>query len=193
MRASDLILISADGEIVEGGKVRILNAAAYAIHHAVHTARPDVNCVAHSHSTYGQAYCALGRELDMATIDACAFYNDHVLYNAYNGVVLAGEEGDSIAKALGPRKAAFLQNHGMLTCGKSIESAVHWFVYLDQVCHTQLLADAAAGGRGSQTVKVTDEEAASTYKVNGTEAFGYFSAGPLFQMMEEDSGDHYKS
>ena len=74
MRRSDLIRVNAKGEVVDGGAVRRLNTAAYMIHHAVHTARPDVQCAAHSHSIYGRAFSALGRELDITTQDACAFY-----------------------------------------------------------------------------------------------------------------------
>jgi hypothetical protein len=44
MRRSDLILVNGEGKVVEGGPNRLLNRAAYMIHHAVHVARPDVNC-----------------------------------------------------------------------------------------------------------------------------------------------------
>ena len=144
-----------------------LICVAYMIHHAVHTARPDIMCVAHSHSIYGRAFSTLGRNLDIITQDACAYYNDIVLYNSFKGVVLGADEGEAIAKALGSKKVAILQNHGLLTCGKSIESAVFWFTNLESCCHAQSLADAAAGGRGGETIKVTDEDAAFTYKTTG--------------------------
>lgn len=118
------------------------------IHHAVHVARPEINCVAHSHSIYGRTFSTLGRSLDMITQDSCAFFNDLALYTSFHGVVLAAEEGVAIATALGNRKAALLQNHGLLTCGKTVEATVFWFMSLDRCCHSQLMADAAAGGRG---------------------------------------------
>ena len=59
-------------------------------------------------------FCALGRKLDTITQDSCAFHNDHVLYESFNGVVLVEEEGKNIAKTLGGAKAALLQNHGLL-------------------------------------------------------------------------------
>jgi ribulose-5-phosphate 4-epimerase/fuculose-1-phosphate aldolase len=162
------------------------------IHHAVHTARPDVNCVAHSHSIYGRSFCALGRGLDTITQDSCAFHNDLAVYDSFKGVVLAADEGNAIAKALGPKKAALLQNHGLLTCGQSIEAAVFWFISLEKCCHAQLLADAAAGGRGGETVKIQEEDAAFTYKTVGTEQAGWFSAKPAFDMMEHEAGVDYK-
>lgn len=74
IKASDLIQVDHDGNVIDGGEIRLLNTAAYAIHSAIHTARPDVLCAAHSHSIYGRTFCALGRPLDIITQDSCAFY-----------------------------------------------------------------------------------------------------------------------
>jgi ribulose-5-phosphate 4-epimerase/fuculose-1-phosphate aldolase len=172
IKSSDLILVNAEGKVIDGGEVRLLNTAAYMIHHAVHTARPDVMCAAHSHSIYGRTFCALGRKLDTITQDSCSFHNDHVLYDSFNGVVLAEEEGKNIAKALGNKKAALLQNHGLLTVGKSVEEAVFWFVSLEKCCHAQLMADAAAAGRGGETVKISEDEAVYTHKTVGSSVAG---------------------
>jgi len=192
LKASDLIRVDASGKVVDGGPCRLLNTAAYMIHHAVHTARPEIMAVAHSHSIYGRAFCTLGRNLETITQDSCAFHNDIALYSSFRGVVLAADEGIAIAEALGQRKAALLQNHGLLTCGKSIESAVFWFMSLERCCHAQLMADAAAGGRGGETVKIDNKDAEYTYNAVGTEPAGWFSAKPTFDMMESESGVDYK-
>ncbi|OJJ07568.1 hypothetical protein ASPVEDRAFT_46860 [Aspergillus versicolor CBS 583.65] len=191
IKASDLIQVDHSGAVIDGGPCRLLNAAAFMIHSAIHSARPDVLCAAHSHSLYGRSFCTLGRELDITTQDSCAFYNDHVLYKQFNGVVLAEEEGRNIASALGSKKAALLQNHGLLTVGQTIEETVFWFVSLEKCCHAQLLADAAAAGRGGTTVKIDDADAAFTYKTVGTNLAGYFSAKPLFDVIHEETGGKY--
>lgn len=92
---------------------------------------------------------------------------DHVLYESFNGIVLVEKEGKDIAACLGNKKAALLVNHGLLTVGRTVEEAVFWFVSLDKCCHAQLMADAAAGGRGGETVKIGEEEARYTYKTVG--------------------------
>ncbi|KAL2823826.1 class II aldolase/adducin N-terminal [Aspergillus cavernicola] len=193
IKASDLIQVDHAGKVIDGGPCRLLNAAAFMIHSAIHTARPDVLCAAHSHSLYGRAFCALGRPLDIITQDSCAFYNDHVVYRQFNGIVLAEEEGRNIASALGSKKAALLQNHGLLTVGQSIEETVFWFVSLEKCCHAQLLADAAAAGRGAgeSTIKINEADAAFTYKAVGTPFSGYFSAKPLFDVVHEETGGRY--
>lgn len=75
IKASDLILVNEEGEVIDGGPCRLLNSAAYMIHSAIHQARPDVNAAAHSHSIYGRSFCSLGRTLDTITQDSCAFHN----------------------------------------------------------------------------------------------------------------------
>ncbi|KAJ9224185.1 hypothetical protein DTO169C6_3545 [Paecilomyces variotii] len=191
IKRSDLIQVDHDGKIIDGGPCRLLNAAAYMIHSAIHAARPEVNCAAHSHSIYGRAFCSLGRPLDIITQDSCAFYNDHVVYEQFRGIVLAEEEGKEIAKALGDKKAALLQNHGLLTVGHTIEETIFWFVSLEKCCHAQLMADAAAAGRGGQTVKINEEDAAFTYKAVGTPRAGWFSAKPLFDVIHEETNGAY--
>ncbi|KAI4201817.1 MAG: hypothetical protein LQ350_003017 [Teloschistes chrysophthalmus] len=191
IRKEDLIQVDHDGNVIDGGNVRLLNSAAFMIHGAVHKARPDVMCAAHSHSIYGRAFCSLGRKLDMITQDSCSFHNDHVLYESFNGIVLAEKEGRDIAACLGDKKAALLQNHGLLTVGGTIEAAIFWFISLEKCCQAQLAADAAAGGRGHETVKIHDDDAAFTYKTIGTPKAGWFSAKPLFDVIEKECGADY--
>ncbi|KAL9021112.1 MAG: hypothetical protein Q9185_001651 [Variospora sp. 1 TL-2023] len=116
---------------------------------------------------------------------------DHVLYESFNGIVLAEKEGNDIAACLGDKKAALLQNHGLLTVGGTIEAAVFWFLSLEKCCQAQLAADAAAGGRGHTTIKIDDDDAAFTYKTIGTPRAGWFSAKPLFDVIEKESGADY--
>ncbi|KAJ5676153.1 Decarboxylase NovR [Penicillium macrosclerotiorum] len=188
---SDLIQVDHQGNVIAGGSNRNLNAAAFMIHSAIHTARPDVLCAAHSHSLYGRAFCSLGRPLDIISQDSCAFYNDHVVYQQFNGIVLAEEEGKNIAAALGNKKAALLQNHGLLTVGTTVEETIFWFVSLEKSCHAQLLADAAAAGRGGQTIKIDEVDAAFTYQSVGTPKAGWFSAKPLFDVIHRETHGEY--
>ena len=54
------------------------------------------------------------------------------------------------------------------------------------------MADAAAGGRGGETVKIDDEDAAFTYKSVGSPTAGWFSAKPAFENMIRIGGESYK-
>lgn len=133
--------------------------------------------------------CATGRTLQPLTQDSCVFYNDHILYSNFAGVVLASEEGAAIASTLGPRKAALLGNHGLLTVAPTIEACVAWFVLLESCCEVQLLADASSAGSGQQLVEIGELEAMSTWKALGGASGGYFMGLPLFQVAEKEFGE----
>ena len=170
---SDLILVNEEGEVVIGDEP--INAAAFAIHSEIHKARPDVDAACHAHSVYGKAFSVFGRELDMMTQDALRFWKSHAVYDNFGGVVLDREEGKRIAKALGNGKAVILQNHGLLTCAKTVDAAAFWFISLDKTCHAQLLADAASAGTGYKKILINDEEAEFSYPQTGSDEKGWLA------------------
>jgi ribulose-5-phosphate 4-epimerase/fuculose-1-phosphate aldolase len=182
IRVSDLILVNHDGQVVEGNA--FVNTAAFAIHSQVHAARPDVVAAAHSHSMHGKAWSTLGRKLDPLTQDACAFFEDHAVFDDYTGVVLDPEEGKRIAHAVGGNKAAILRNHGLLTVGQSVEEAAWWFVAMDRSCQAQLLAEAAG-----TPVLIDDDMARITHGQVGSHVSGKFSFSPMYAWITAQEPD----
>lgn len=182
VRTEDLLCVGHDGTVLEGDG--LLNRAAFAIHSQIHAARPDVVAAAHAHSVYGKAFSALHRELRPLTQDACAFFEDHALFDDYTGVVLDESEGKRIAAVLGDRKAAILANHGNLTVGHSIEEAVFWFVTMERTCQAELAVLAAGGG-----VPIADDVARLTFGQVGYHAAGRFGAKPLFDWIRSVEPD----
>ncbi len=176
IKMSQLLLVNHNGDVVEGQG--LLNGAAFTIHSRIHEARPDVVAAAHAHSVYGKSWSSLGRLLDPLTQDACAFYNDHVLFDEFTGVVLDTSEGERIAKALGKNKAAILQNHGLLTVGESVEAAAWWYITMERSCQAQLLAEAAGTPK-----LITPEVAAATYQTVGSSMAGQFQFKPMFDVI----------
>jgi ribulose-5-phosphate 4-epimerase/fuculose-1-phosphate aldolase len=182
VRVSDLILVNHGGEVVEGNMP--VNGAAFAIHSQIHAARPDVVAAAHSHSIYGKSWSALGRTLDPITQDACAFYDDHALFDDYTGVVMDIEEGKRIAHALAGNKAAILRNHGLLTVGQSVDEAVWWFITMERSCQAQILASSVG-----EPVLIDAEMAGKTASQVGSHLAGWFSFQPLFQRIVREQPD----
>lgn len=174
--ASDLILVNKHGEVIEGK--RPINEAAFTIHSQIHAGRPDVIAAAHAHSVYGKSWSSLGRLLDPLNQDACAFYEDHALFDDYTGVVLEPEEGKRITQALGNCKAAILKNHGLLTVGHSVDEAAWWFITMERTCQAQLLAEAAGK---PQIIEPKYAKKAQTQV--GTHYMGWFSFQPLYEMI----------
>jgi ribulose-5-phosphate 4-epimerase/fuculose-1-phosphate aldolase len=185
IRVSDLVLVNGEGEVVEGS--RPINAAAFAIHSRVHTARPDVVAAAHAHSLYGKTWSSLGRLLDPLTQDACAFYEDHSLFSDYTGVVYDTSEGDRIAEALGHRKAVILQSHGLLTVGGTVDEAAWFFISMERCCQSQLLAEAAG-----KPLKISHESALIAQKQVGNARVGWFQYQPLWDLVAREQPDLFE-
>jgi ribulose-5-phosphate 4-epimerase/fuculose-1-phosphate aldolase len=182
IRVSNLILVNHSGEVVQGSHP--VNTAAFAIHSRVHAARPDVVAAAHAHSMYGKAWSSLGKLLDPITQDACAFYEDHAVFDDYTGVVYETSEGDRIAQALGSKKAIILRNHGLLTVGRNVDEAAWWFVTMERSCQAQLLAEAAG-----KPIPISHENASIAHSQVGNEMAGWFQFQPLWQKITHEQPD----
>jgi ribulose-5-phosphate 4-epimerase/fuculose-1-phosphate aldolase len=179
MTVSDLLLVNHHGAVVEGSG--LLNGAAFTIHSQIHMANPAITAAAHSHSVYGKAFSALGKTLDPLTQDSCAFFEDHVLFDDFSGVVLEDDEGKRIAAALGDRKAAILQNHGLLTVGDTLDAAAWWYITMERSCQAQLLAEAAG-----KPQLIDPEVARHTRETVGSPLAGWFSFQPLYDVIVEE-------
>lgn len=128
----------------------------------------------------------------MLTQDTCKFYGDaQAVYNAYGGVVLAEEEGEEIAKALGNGKGAILRNHGLLTVGQTVDEAAWLFLSMEKACENQILAEAAAAN-GLKKVLITDEEAAYNQKMEGDADTSYAEFQAYYDYEEYMTGGDFK-
>lgn len=182
IRASDLIRVDHQGQVVEGDWP--VNVAAFAIHSQIHQARPGVVAAAHSHSTYGRALSALGQPLEPITQDVCAFYQDHGVFDDYTGVVTDLDEGKRIAAALGSHKAVILRNHGLLTVGDTVDAAAWWFITMERSCQVQLLAKAAG-----TVVPIEHDNAVLTHGQIGNDLVGWINYQPLYDQITREQPD----
>ncbi|UPU43467.1 MULTISPECIES: class II aldolase/adducin family protein [Rhodococcus] len=179
VQPEELLHVASDGAVISGDGP--LNRAAFVIHSKVHEARPDVIGAVHAHGLNGKAFSSLHTRLAPITQDACAFHEDHSIYEEYHGVALDEEEGIRIADALGSNKAVILTNHGHLTVGTSVESAVWWYVSMERSMQAELTARAAG-----DPVVLHEKIAAQTYEAVGTEKVGWFAYSTIIQKIAAD-------
>lgn len=144
IKASDLVWVDSDGNLRQESKLGI-NPAGFIIHSAVHDARADINCVLHHHSVAGSAVAAQEKGLLPITTQSIR-YMPRVAYHPYEGLSFYEGEKERIQAALGEKKQIlFLRNHGVLTCGRTIEEAFMIAYWIEKACKIQV--DACAGGR----------------------------------------------
>jgi ribulose-5-phosphate 4-epimerase/fuculose-1-phosphate aldolase len=142
VRASNLLKISLDGDVLDGTSEE-LNFTGYVIHGAVHKARPEVNCVMHTHSRGGVGVAALRQGLLPLCQEAMLFYED-LAYHDYEGLSDDTDECGRLAQDLGPRFQMILRNHGLLTAGRTVAEAYWRMFYLELSCTMQM--DVLASG-----------------------------------------------
>ncbi|KAE8380021.1 class II aldolase/adducin N-terminal [Aspergillus bertholletiae] len=187
MKASDLVLVDQDGYVTEGGNQAPINEAGFMIHSEIHKARPDVVAAAHTHGVYGKTWSVFGKGIEMITQDACNFYGKLGVYIEHGGIALAQDEGKQIAKALGDDKmACILQNHGLLTVGRTVDEAAFLLSSLDHACHSQLMAEAAAAN-GIPKKIINDEVAQYTADAVQTPHHFYTEFQPEFDLIVEET------
>jgi ribulose-5-phosphate 4-epimerase/fuculose-1-phosphate aldolase len=142
--ASNLVKIDLKGNVLEDSTGMGYNEAGFVIHGCVHEARPEVNCVIHTHTRAGVAVSA--QKCGLLPLSQHALrVQAQVTYHDYEGIALDLDERTRMARDLGPTsKAMILRNHGLLTAAETVREAFELMYYLDCACQIQV--DALAGG-----------------------------------------------
>ena len=133
--ASNLVEVTLEGKVINSDSP--INDTGFIIHGAIHRARPDVNCVMHTHSSAGLVVSCFDNGLTPMIQDA-AFLHNRVSYHDWEGMSTEQEECEHLSKSLGNNKVMILKNHGLLTCGTTIAEAFMLMYYLERACKTQI-------------------------------------------------------
>ncbi|MEP6873132.1 MAG: class II aldolase/adducin family protein [Burkholderiales bacterium] len=157
--ASGLVKVNTRGEVVDGSNARV-NPSGFAIHGAVHAARPEVECVMHLHTPAGVALAMLPGGLQ-ATSQWAMRLHRRLGRHAYEGLALGAAEQARLVANLGALDGVILENHGPLMVGRTVAECWMLMYLLDRAAQAQLAAMAANGGRVSV---VSDELATLTYR-----------------------------
>jgi len=189
MRASDLVKIDLDGNVLEDEPAsRKVNAAGFTIHSAIHMAREDLMCVVHTHTSAGIAVSAQKHGLLPISQHALKFYGC-LSYHGYEGIALDLDERERLIADLGPtNKAMILRNHGLLVGGRSIPEAWNQIYYLERACQAQV---AALAGGAELVLPPEEVRLKATNQFNGPHTlshaqFAWDSALPLIEGQGKD-------
>jgi ribulose-5-phosphate 4-epimerase/fuculose-1-phosphate aldolase len=142
--ASSLVRIDLDGEILAKPDTDYdINKSGYVIHGAIHRARPDVGCIIHTHTRAGMAVSAMTCGLLPISQTAIRFVG-HIGYHDYEGPAIDLAERERLVRDLSEHNALMLRNHGLLTCGPTIQEAFNTMYQLELSCRAQV--DVMAAG-----------------------------------------------
>jgi ribulose-5-phosphate 4-epimerase/fuculose-1-phosphate aldolase len=132
-----------------------INPAGFVIHSAVHEARPDAECVLHTHTRAGVAVSAQKQGV-LPISQQSTFVLASLAYHDYEGVAIRDDEKTRLQKDLGEANFLMLRNHGLLTVGKTIADAFLSMYTFENTCRIQV--DALAGQSGAADLTAVNPE-----------------------------------
>ncbi|WP_306026871.1 class II aldolase/adducin family protein [Stappia sp. MMSF_3263] len=125
----NLVKVDVEGNLV-GTSDYPPNRTGFALHGAIHEARDDIHCIAHTHTT---PISAIALKEDGFTYDD--FYGaqlyGRVGYHAFEGVTVFAEERPRMIASLGDRNVLVLRNHG-IAVGERDVPRTFWLLYTAQ-------------------------------------------------------------
>ncbi|XP_076103722.1 gamma-adducin-like isoform X7 [Mytilus galloprovincialis] len=138
--ASSLVKVDMQGETIDPGSTTLgINKAGFTLHSAIHQARPDIKCIIHLHTPEVVAVSTM--KCGFLPLSQESLIVGDVSFHDYNGILVDQEERDALQRSLGPtNKVMFLRNHGVVTCGSTVEEAYHYAVNVMSACLTQTKA-----------------------------------------------------
>jgi L-ribulose-5-phosphate 4-epimerase len=147
MRAEDMVVVDADGQVVEG---RHRPSSDTATHLELYRAFATIGGVVHTHSTYATAWAQAGLDIpNIGTTQADYFCDAVPCTRDMTEEEIAGayeqETGKVIVErfqALNPEytPGVLVKNHGPFSWGKDANEAVHNAVVLEEVARMAFLA-----------------------------------------------------
>ena len=138
--ASNLVKVDINGNIVEPTEYAV-NPAGIVIHTAIHAARHDVACIAHTHTDAGMAVACSAEGLRSDNFYS-ALLTNRVAYHDFEGLTVMDDEKPRLIANMGDKSMLILRNHGLLTCGRSIPEAFYNMWALQRSCEVQVACDA---------------------------------------------------
>ena len=128
MRPEDMVVVTLEGEVVEG---RLKPSVDLGAHLYVYAHRPDVMGMAHTHSTYASIFAVLGEPIP-ACLTASAMLGGEIPLGGY--VPIGGEAiGEEMLRKIGHAKAIIMQNHGVFTIGNSATEATQMAIEVEEI------------------------------------------------------------
>lgn len=135
---NDIAVVDPDGNYVED--THVYATVELPMHLAVYKARKDINAIVHSHAVWSSAFAITGQNIPPVLAEQSLFLGGETVCAAY-GKVGSWELANNMVKALGEKgMAALLRNHGAISCGGDLETALSYQSFLEKGAQTVVMA-----------------------------------------------------
>lgn len=149
-----ILKVSFDLEVLEQGPFPPQPGINF--HADIYRARPDVNCIIHTHGLNVSIVSTLGKPPEPYHAYGALFQDDVVLFHDDPNIT-PDKEGPKLAAALADKRALLIANHGIIHAGGTIEETTGEALMLDFAASVQIKAMRLGG-------KPMPVETARTYR-----------------------------
>jgi ribulose-5-phosphate 4-epimerase/fuculose-1-phosphate aldolase len=176
LTASDIIVLNADGEVIDG---RWDVTPAVFIHTELHRARTDAGVIIHNHPYYGTLLSTMHLQPEISDQQACMFDGDIAVFDEYTGGVDDPDGGRHLADHIDSATAVILANHGVLVTGETVAQATCRATNFERTC--RLNFDALAVGH--EPVPVPPEHRPMLKRAINTISVDYYWGGEVRELL----------
>jgi len=146
----NLLKVGLDGRLVEPAQYPA-NPAGFALHGAIHAKRPDVACVAHTHTNAVSAVAMKPGGFDYNNFYSAQLFG-RVAHHDFEGITLYDDERERMLASLGDKHVLLLRNHGLAVCERDIPLTFFLLWIAQRAAEVQC----QAGALGGSDVLLTD-------------------------------------
>lgn len=183
--ASSLVKLDFAGNAVgEDGPV---NDAGFTIHSGVYKARPDANCVTHTHTRTGAGVSLLANGIRPISQDALHVYDD-LAYHPY-GTPATEQECAALGRTCLAGSCVVLMNHGLLTFGPTVHGAFQRLYMLERACELEVIARQMNAAPVTIDPAVVQQFAEYMKAVRDTETYGLIDWQGFVRAVEKRGAD----
>jgi L-fuculose-phosphate aldolase len=135
LTVDDIVSVDLDGNLVEGTAKPPLE---FHIHSEIYRARPDVNCVMHTHPKWSTFLTMTGHKYKAVYAQGVLLGDIPVMDSPLS--VNTKPMGEKLAATLGNKPAALLKAHGVVVVGKDILECFALAAYVEENAYRQYMA-----------------------------------------------------
>jgi ribulose-5-phosphate 4-epimerase/fuculose-1-phosphate aldolase len=133
------------------------------LHGVIHRYNPHIAAVAHTHPPNVVTWTTFRRLPDAYDQESCLLADDIAIVDEeFTGLAQSEDRVRPFAQALGKKPVVLLPNHGAITSGPSIQSALFRMILLEGMCQRNISVASAAQATGLKPHAIKPEHALTT-------------------------------
>ncbi len=182
----NLIKVGIDGKKVEESPYNA-NPAGFALHGAIHENRPDVGCIAHTHTTPISAITMKAFGIDHDSFYGAQLYG-RVGYHGFEGITLYDDERPRMLDSLGDKHVLVLRNHGIAVCEADIPLTFFLLWTVQRAAEIQCASHGIPGPNTTLPEVIKQKCAEDAQRLKDSASFATLLFDGMVRKMKRDQG-----